>query len=162
MMRIVIYLMLALTLPLVSMSAQSPAPLTVIVEGVARNVSAATLRSLPRDSASLMFHDQPAVLYSGYALSSLLRSAGVRTDSVRGPALATRIVVESSDGYRVVLALADLDPALGNRRVLIADRVNGRPLPVNEAPWRLVVVGDQRPARSARQVLRIRIATEPK
>src|SRR5262245_51459294 len=124
-------LIAALLLPAATLSSQSPAPLTVVVEGVAKNITAATIRSLPRDSASMTFHDQPAVMYSGYSLAALLRSAGVRTDSLRGPALATRIVAEASDGYRVVLALADLDPALGNRRVLIADRMNGEPLPVN-------------------------------
>jgi hypothetical protein len=102
------------------------------------------------------------MVYEGYSLAAILRSAGVRTDSLRGPALATRIVVEAADGFRVVLALADLDMSLGDRRVLVADRVDGRPLPANEAPWRLIIVGDQRPSRSARQVLRIRIATESK
>ena len=89
-----------------------------------------------------------------------MREAGVRTDSLRGPALATRLVVEASDGYRVVLTLADLDPSLGGRRVLLADRVDGKPLPADEAPWRLIIVGDQRPARSTRQVVRIRVIAE--
>jgi DMSO/TMAO reductase YedYZ molybdopterin-dependent catalytic subunit len=153
------FALLVLVQPL---TAQSPAPLTLIVEGVARNVTAATLRSLPRDSASMTSHDQLAVMYSGYSLAALLRTAGVRTDSLRGPALSSRIVFEAADGYRIVLTLADLDPTLGGRRVLIADRMNGQPLPVAEAPWRVVVVGDQRPARSARQVLRIRVVAEPK
>lgn len=161
-MRIVFTLLPSILLPIASLPAQTPAPLTIIVEGVAKNVSATTFRSLPRDSASVMFHDQPAVVYSGYSLASLLRASGVRTDSLRGPALATRIVTESSDGYRVVLALAELDPALGGKRVLIADRMNGQPLPANEAPWRMVVVGDQRPSRSARQILRIKVSTEPR
>lgn len=161
-MRIAFSFVVALLIPTVTLRAQSHAPLTLVVEGVARNVSATTFRSLPRDSASLTTHDQPAVTYSGYSLASLLRSAGVRTDSLRGPALATRIVIESSDGYRVVLALADLDPTLGSKRMIIADRMNGQPLPVSDAPWRLIVTGDQRPARSARQVLRIRVASEPK
>ena len=142
--------------------AQAPAPLTVIVESVARSVPAASLRGMPRDTMQLTFHDQPAVIYEGISLAAVLKAVGVRTDSLRGPALATRIVAESSDGYRVVLALADLDPSLGGRRILLADRMDGKPLPAAEGPWRLLVGGDQRPARSARQVLRIRIATEQK
>ena len=142
--------------------AQSPAPLTVIVDGVARNVPAASLRTMPRDTMQLVAHDQPSVTYEGISLAAIVKSVGVRTDSLRGPALATRIVTESSDGYRVVLALADLDPSLGGKRILLADRMDGRPLPAAEGPWRLLVGGDQRPARSARQVLRIRIASEPR
>lgn len=141
-------------------AAQSPAPLTVIVDGVARSVPATSLRALPRDTMQMVFHDQPAALYEGIQLAAILTSVGVRTDSLRGPALATRIVTESSDGYRVVLALADLDPSLGGRRVLLADRMDGKPLPAAEGPWRLIVGGDLRPSRSARQVLRIRVATD--
>jgi DMSO/TMAO reductase YedYZ molybdopterin-dependent catalytic subunit len=140
--------------------AQTPAPLTVIVEGVARSVPAASLRTMRRDTMALTFHDQPTVTYEGISLAAILKAVGVRTDSLHGPALATRIVTESSDGYRVVLALADLDPSLGGRRILLADRMDGKPLPAAEGPWRLLVGGDLRPARSARQVLRIRIATD--
>jgi hypothetical protein len=70
------------------------------------------------------------------------------------------LVVEAADGYRVVLALADLDPTLGGRRILLADRMDGKPLPPDEAPWRLIIVGDQRPSRSARQVVTIRVIAE--
>ena len=83
--------------------AQSPAPLTVIIDGVARSVPATSLRSMPRDTMQLTFHDQPAVTYEGVPLAAVLKAVGVRTDSLNGPALATRIVTESSDGYRVVL-----------------------------------------------------------
>ena len=141
---------------------QSTAPLTVIVEGVARSVPTTRLKAMPRDTMELTFHDQPVVRYEGISLADVLKAVGVKTDSLRGPALATRIVTESSDGYRVVLTLADLDPSLGGKRILLADRMDGKPLPASEAPWRLLVGGDRRPARSARQVLRIRVATEPR
>ena len=139
---------------------QSSSPLTLVVDGATRTVSASELQRLPRDTARMVFHDQPAVVYGGVRLADVLRAAGVRTDSLRGPALATRLVIEASDGYRVVLTLADLDPSLGGRRILLADRVDGKALPADEAPWRLVVTGDQRPARSARQVVTIRVIPE--
>ena len=161
-MRFVTFSGIASVVLLHALPLQSPAPLTVIVDGVARSVPAASLRSLPRDTMQLTFHDQPAVTYEGISLAAILKTVGVRTDSLRGPALATRIVSESSDGFRVVLALADLDPSLGGRRVLLADRMDGKPLPPAEGPWRLLVGGDLQPSRSARRVLRIRIATEPR
>lgn len=161
-MRIIAVALLTLVALGQPLSAQSPAPLTVIVEGVAKSVPAASLKSMARDTMELTFHDQPPARYEGISLAAILKAVGVRTDSLRGPALATRIVTESSDGYRVVLALADLDPSLGGKRILLADRMDGKPLPANEGPWRLLVGGDQRPSRSARQVLRIRIAAEPR
>jgi hypothetical protein len=73
------------------------------------------------------------------------------------PATLT-VVVDGT--YRIVLALSDLDPSLGGRRILLADRVDGKPLPAEEAPWRLIIPGDLRPARSARQVVTIRVIAE--
>ena len=141
-------------------TAQGPATLSVVVDGASKPVSAGSLQQLPRDTATMVFHEEPPVRYEGVALAAVLKSVGVRTDSLRGPALATRLVIEATDGYRVVLALSDLDPSLGGKRVLLADRVDGKPLPADEAPWRLIIPGDQRPARSARQVVTIRVIPE--
>jgi len=141
-------------------TAQAPATLTVIVDGVPKTVSASSVQHMPRDTVTMVFHEQPPVRYHGVSLAAVLKSAGVRTDSLRGPALATRLVVEASDGYRIVLALSDLDPSLGAKRVLLADRVYGKPLPADEAPRRLIIPGGQRPARSARQVVTIRVIAE--
>ena len=157
-----LHALLACATLVATQSARSQAPIAVVVEGTTHTVSASTLQKLPRDSARMVFHEQPAVVYQGVSLAAVLRESGVRSDSLRGPALATRLVIEASDGYKVVLTLADLDPSLGGRRVLLADRVNGKALLPDEAPWRLIVVGDQRPARSARQVVPVRVLAEPR
>lgn len=143
-------------------AAQAPDPPAIVVDGIPHPLTAAALETLRRDSAVMAFHEQPPVTYSGVALTDLLRAAGVRADSLRGPALAMRVVLEASDGYRIVVALAELDPTLGGRRMILADRMNGRPLPADEAPWRLVIPGDQRPSRSARSVVTIRVLSEPR
>ena len=52
----------------------------------------------------------------------------------------------------VAFTLAELDPAVGARRVLLADALDGNPLGAEQGPWRLVVPDDKRPARWARQV----------
>jgi hypothetical protein len=134
--------------------------LSIVVDGTERPITSAALASLPRDTATMVFHDMAPLRYEGVALAGVLRSAGVRSDSLRGPALATRLVIEATDGYRIVLALSDLDPSLGAKRILLADRVDGKALPADEAPWRLIIVGDLRPSRSARQVVRIRVIPE--
>ena len=124
-------------------------------------VHAAEWAALPHDTMRVAFHDQPSQLYAGVPLPALLQLVGVRTDSLRGRALALRIVLEAADGYRVVLALSDLDPTLGGRRVILADRVDGQPLPPKEAPFRLLIAGDQRPSRWARQITTLRVRAEP-
>ena len=116
---------------------------------------------LPQDTMRVQFHEQPAELYAGVPLPVLLQLIGVRTDSLRGKALSLRLVVEASDGYLVVLTLTDLDPTLGGRRTLLANRVEGQPLPAKEAPYRLLIAGDQRPSRWARNVVALRVRAEP-
>lgn len=124
-------------------------------------VHPAELAALPRDTMRVSFHDQPAQLYAGVPLPALLQLIGVRTDSLRGRTLALRVVIEAADGYRVVLALSDLDPTLGGRRVFLADRLDGQPLPPKEAPFRLLIAGDQRPSRWDRQIIALRVRAEP-
>jgi DMSO/TMAO reductase YedYZ molybdopterin-dependent catalytic subunit len=75
------------------------------------------------------------VSYEGVLLTELLRSAGV-------------------DIGRAQLQ----GKALADRRPLLADARDGRPLAGNEGPLRLVVPGDRYPFRSVRQVVRLTVA----
>ena len=86
-------------------------------------------------------------------LSDLLSKAGVPLgDKLRGPALATYVVAQASDGYAVVYSIAELDPALTDNRIILADTMDGKPLAGKEGPFRIVVPGDKRPARWIRMV----------
>lgn len=160
-MQAMLQLMVLLMAPAV-LSGQGMTGLSVMIDGRTRSIPAEAIERMPRDSIRMTFHGQDAMWFRGVGLASMLREAGVRTDSLRGPALATRVVIEASDGYRVVLALADLDPSIGARHVILANQVDGKVLPPDEGPWRLIVAGDQRPSRSARQVTSIRVLAEPR
>jgi hypothetical protein len=153
--------LLLLTVLAAPAAAQAGDSLLLESPGARLVVHAADLAPLPHDTMRVRFHEQPAQLYSGVPLPALLQLVGVRSDSLRGRQLTLRIVIEASDGYRVVLALSDLDPTLGGRRVLVANRVDGQPLPAKEAPHRLLIAGDERPSRWMRQVVAIRVLDEP-
>jgi len=58
--------------------------------------------------------------------------------------LTRYLVVEGADGYKVVFSLPELDPAFGNRVVLLAERRDGHALAADEAPLRLVILEEQR------------------
>ncbi|MET0337139.1 MAG: hypothetical protein ABW063_05185 [Caulobacter sp.] len=122
-------------------------------------VTAAEIAKLPRLSLATQWHGQSAN-YEGPLLSDVLQLAGgvPLGETLRGPALANVVVADTSDGYRVALALAEVDPAMSTRRVIVADRKDGKPLPAQEAPFRLVVDGDKRPARSARNLISVKVA----
>ena len=67
-------------------------------------------------------------------------------------AVAGYVVVDAADGYQAVFAMAELDPALTDRVILLADRKGGQPLGAFEGPLRVIVPGEKRPARWVRQV----------
>ncbi|MDR3749834.1 MAG: hypothetical protein P4M04_17080 [Acidobacteriota bacterium] len=66
-------------------------------------------------------------------------------------------MVEPIDGYKVVFALAEVDPAFATREILVADKRDGKPLDAKEGPLRIVAPGDKRAARWVRQVTTLRI-----
>ena len=94
--------------------------------------------------------------WDGVPLIEILRAAGAPGgDTLRGPALALYVRISAADGYRVVFALAELDPSTGNAQAILADRRDGKPLGADDGPLRVIVPGDKRPARWVRQVIAI-------
>ena len=80
-------------------------------------------------------------------------------DALRGEALQLIVVVDARDGYHAVFSLAEIDPAVRDRAILLADRQDGQPLDGTAGPWRLVVADEVRAARWVRQVMRIRVVS---
>jgi hypothetical protein len=55
-------------------------------------------------------------------------------------------LASGSDGYSVLLSLAEVDPSFHDGQVLVADTRDGQPL-AKTGPLELIVSGDKRPAR---------------
>lgn len=94
-----------------------------------------------KDFKGLEYH------YAGVALFELLELAGATANEIQGDDLAKYLLVKSSDGSEVVLSLAELDSSLTDNIVIIADQMNGKPLPQGTGPFRLVVPGDKKRTR---------------
>ena len=110
------------------------------------------LQGLPRHAVGMDVHGK-ALQCSGVDLVDVLRHAGAMpADPLRGAHLARHVAVRARDGYTVVFSLGELDPTLGRQRVYVADECDGKPLPADAGPARLLIPGDARPARSARQI----------
>ena len=119
------------------------------------HLTPAEFAALPHQSVSVIWHGQGAT-FEGVPLADLLERVGApRGEAMRGPALASVVIVTADDGYRVVLGLAEAERTINVNRIIIADRQAGRPLAGNDGAFRLVIEGDLKPARSARQVRRI-------
>jgi len=107
-------------------------------------------------------HNKKTEVYEGVALEELFRRAGVpQGDQLRGPAMATYVVAEAGDGYRVVFSLAELDSGVVDAEVLVADTMDGGPLGANEGPFRLVAPHEKRPARWVRMLKSITVVRLP-
>src|SRR5215471_7838212 len=112
------------------------------------------LTTLPRREVRARDRDGTEATFAGVALVDLLRLAGVPLgEKLRGSNMAPYLLVEAADGYRVVFALPELDPAFTERVVLLADHRDGQLLATTEGPLRLVVPDEKRYARWARQVV---------
>jgi hypothetical protein len=77
--------------------------------------------------------------------------------TLKGKRLASCLLVEAADGYRVVIALPELDPAFTDRQVLLAFLKDGKPLDEKEGPYRIVIPDEKRMARWVRQVTTLKI-----
>ncbi|WP_266181955.1 molybdopterin-dependent oxidoreductase [Dyella humicola] len=123
----------------------------------ALTLDASALAAMPHISIRAASHDEPSSDWRGVPLREILLRAGAPLDKpLRGKALAHFVRVTATDHYQVVFGMADLDPSLGNTQVILADQRDGKPL-AEDGPFRLVVGGDQRPARWVRNVAGIEI-----
>jgi DMSO/TMAO reductase YedYZ molybdopterin-dependent catalytic subunit len=142
---------------------ESTAALVITNEsGRETRLSADDLQAMPRIKAQVKGRDGELATYEGVTLAQVLERAEVPLGkSLRGPRLASYLLVEATDGYRVVFALPELDPASTDQLVLLADRKDGQPLPAKEGPLRIVVPHEKQHARWIRQVVSMRIVSAP-
>jgi DMSO/TMAO reductase YedYZ molybdopterin-dependent catalytic subunit len=133
------------------------APPRIAVRGAVPSpieLSIGDLERMPKRTARVKDRDGKVVEYEGVALAEALKAAGIELgETLRGRALANFVVVEGSDGYRVVFALAELDAGTTDRLTLLAFRKDGRPLGRDEGPLRVIVPDEKRAARWVRGVI---------
>ncbi|MGA2689345.1 MAG: molybdopterin-dependent oxidoreductase [Candidatus Korobacteraceae bacterium] len=147
-------------------SAQQKDQPSITVEGLDGNKVTFTLeqlRQMPQDSV-LLANPNPTTSerYEGVLLRNLL----AKVDTTIGKKLHAEdlrdyVEVAGRDGYRVVFALAELDPSLQDNKVLVAISNEGKPLDDILGPVRVIVPQDKRQARSVRQVTTITLRQAP-
>ncbi|HEX4148956.1 MAG TPA: molybdopterin-dependent oxidoreductase [Pirellulales bacterium] len=152
--------------PVLTVAAPTAALRVTNEAGKTTEFSAAELLALPRTKIEVK--DPPgqvgqSATYQGVGLSEVLSRAGVTLGKeLRGPRLATYLLVEATDGYRVVFALPEVDPASSGQIVLLADRKDDEPLSEKEGPLRIVVPHEKPHSRWVRQVVHMRVLSAPR
>jgi hypothetical protein len=92
-------------------------------------------------------HTDKAESYSGVPLAALLAKVNAPLGKeLHGKAMTSYVIASGSDGYSVVLSLAEVDPDFHEGPVIVADARDGKPLG-DYGPFQLIVAGDKRPAR---------------
>lgn len=147
------------------MIALAAAAMALLIEGAppvkSMQLSAAEIAAMPHVPATLVAHGVTTKC-EGVPLTALLAKAGLPAGEVlRGKTLSLAVVAIATDGYAVPFTLGELDPALGNAGAVVADRCDGKPLDAKSGPLRLILPGEQRPARSARQLERLLVVEIP-
>lgn len=107
---------------------------------------------MPRATAK-MNSGAREIVYEGVWLHEVLKRAGVpQGPALRGKALAGYVLAKAQDGYQVLFSVGELDPALVDTEVLLADTADGKPLSGSQGSFRLVLPKDKAARRSIRMV----------
>jgi len=118
-------------------------------------------KKLPRTTVKVLNpHEKKEEVYEGVSVQELLSRAGApQKDKLRGPAMATYVLAEASDGYRVIYSLVELDSDFQDSEVIVADTMNGAPLGEKQGPFKMVAPHDKRPARWIRMLKSLTVVT---
>ena len=127
-------------------------------------LTAADLKGMPRKTVRVENeHAQKAEVYEGVLVQDILKKAGATMGpKLRGPAMATYVLAEAADDYRVVFSLTEFDSEFQDSEILLADTVDGAPIPSDQGPFRLVVPHDKRPARWIKMLKSLTVVQAPK
>jgi hypothetical protein len=132
--------------PSTSVTPQSSLVLTS--DHASATFSPAEFRALPHVSLTVHnSHTDASETYSGIPLPTLLAKVNAPLGKeLHGEAMTSYVIATGSDGYSVVLSLAEVDPDFHAGQVIVADTRDGQPLGKN-GPFQLIVSDDKRPAR---------------
>jgi len=122
-------------------------------------LSAEDLKKMPRVTVSVNNpHTGKKEEYEGVRLEEILRRAAATLgEKLKGPAMASYVVVSAGDGYRVVFSLAELDEGFVDSQVMVADTMDGKAMSGEVGPLRVVAPKEKRPARWVRMVKEIKV-----
>ena len=155
----------AVLVPDLSSSQTAIAPKdSLVVKGDAHaaplKLSLAEFRALPHVDVKVHNgHTNADETYSGVPLAVLLATVDAPLgEKLRGKALTNYVVATGSDGYSVVLSLAEVDPSFHDGQIVVADARDGQPL-TTSGPYQLIVSEDKRPARWVKNLITISVAS---
>jgi DMSO/TMAO reductase YedYZ molybdopterin-dependent catalytic subunit len=153
-------LYLALSAPAYAQTQANATPILKVGGEVSNplQLSAADLAKLPHTSTKAKDHSGKESVFEGVSLVEILKLAGMKFgEEFRGKQMALFLVVDAADGYRVVIALPELDPSFNDKLFLLADRRDSAPLTARDGPLQIIVPPEKRQGRWVRQVVSLTV-----
>ena len=123
-------------------------------------ITAEALAKLPTVKLSVAFgteHGPRQAVFEGPLLWTVLDQAHAVDPAKAGGHVRQFVTLTGSDGYTAVLALGEISPDFEGKQVIVAERMDGKPL---DHP-RVVVPGDRRGGRSVHDVVGIAVLPFP-
>lgn len=121
--------------PSVKITGEVTKPVTLNMDDLSR---------MKRTTVSLKERNNKTNRYTGVAIQDILEMAGVTMGKqLHGENLAKYVLVKCADGYEVVFSLAELDTSYTDRVVILSYELEGKPLPADTGPFKLVVPGEK-------------------
>jgi DMSO/TMAO reductase YedYZ molybdopterin-dependent catalytic subunit len=128
------------------------------------DLTAADLKAMPRKTLHVdNAHSKKSEVYEGVLVEDLLKKAGgvPQGEALRGQAMATYVLVEAADDYRVLFALEEFNSSFMDSEIIVADTLDGAPIPGALGPFRLVAPHEKRPARWVEMVKSLTVVRVP-
>jgi hypothetical protein len=131
-------------------------PLKITYEDKSAEWTPSTLAALPHNSVSVFnAHTKANQTYSGIPLTDLLTKLGV-PNGEHGKTPKLYLVVQGSDGYKVVYSLGEVTPSISSSTVIVADSLEGKQI-AGEGSLQLVDSGDKAQSRWVRNPVSIKV-----
>jgi DMSO/TMAO reductase YedYZ molybdopterin-dependent catalytic subunit len=130
---------------------------TLSIEGdVARpgQMSIKGFETLPAVEIKAKGKDGKEHTFKGTYLGAVIQSAGTETGKNN---VSKYVLVTGADGYKVVFSFPEVDPDFTEQSIIVATSVDGKPLPAEDGPFRIVVPNDRKQGRWVRQVTSITV-----
>jgi hypothetical protein len=124
--------------------------------GATATVTEAEMQGMQRATVTTPYGAKAT--YSGPVIGELLAEVGAPSDKrLHGAPVNQIIIITGEDGFTTVLSLAETEKSFRDQPVILADTENGKPLSDKEGPFRLVIGGELKPARSVWNVIEIEL-----
>lgn len=153
-----------IAVPLAAHSAEQPSGAITIAGPSSESVAIDTdsLARLSTQQIAISFlsaQGNRSATFAGPLLWNVLEQYKAIDPAQHQAQVSQYVVLTGRDGYRAVLALAELAPEYEGKQIILAREMDGKPLASEHL--RIVVPADKRGGRSVRDIARIEVKSLP-